>query len=204
MSLLIPGSKSQAYQESFVINVLNNKQNGFYVELGSAWPEANSNTYLLESRYGWQGLSLEIDEHRAEYFNAKRKNKCIITDAITFDYKKYFLDNNFPNQIDYLQMDIHPAFDTLKALKKLPLNEYRFSVITYEHNGYIDKMHQEIQKESQEILKSYGYFLVVENLILDGYNIAYEDWYIDPKIINLEQYEKFISKNILNTKLFNQ
>lgn len=40
------------------------------------------------------------------------------------------------SQLDYLQMDIHPAEATLEALKALPMDKYRFSVITYEHNGY--------------------------------------------------------------------
>ena len=202
MSFLISESRSQAYQESFVINVLNHKRNGFYVELGSAWAVKNSNTFLLESRYNWSGLSLEINEKRANCFNKIRKNKCICTDAITFNYLEYLQNNNFPRQIDYLQMDIHPAKDTLKALKKLPLDQYRFSVITYEHNGYIDNFHKKIQKESQEILKSYGYELVVENLILKEYNIPYEDWYVDPNFINFDQYKIFMSKNITNEDLF--
>ena len=47
-----------------------------------------------------------------------------------------FLRKNYPKQIDYLSLDIDPSEATLAALKKLPLDEYRFSVITYETEVY--------------------------------------------------------------------
>lgn len=201
-SLAIPGSFSQAHQESFVINVLDHKTNGFYLELGAGWGIYNSNTYLLESKYGWKGMSVDVDPHRIAAFNYVRENKCMFVDARRFDFKKFLDSINAPKQIDYLQMDIHPASDTLVALKNLPLDSYRFSVITYEHNGYIDDKHKKIQAESQKILKDLGYELVVENLILDEMWIAYEDWWIDPNVVAKENYEKFIASNVSDVELF--
>jgi len=193
-SYYIDGSKSQANQESFVINVLNYKKNGFYVELGAGWPEYNSNTYLLETKFNWTGVSFENDVGRYHNFILERKNQCLCVDARNFDYQKYFITHNFPQQIDYLQMDIHPACDTLKALKNIPLNNYRFSVITYEHNGYIDDFHMGIKMESQDIFKSLGYALVVNNLTYNGK--AYEDWWVDPSVIDYSRYKDFISSDI--------
>jgi len=191
-------SNSQAHQESFVLNMLKEKRNGYYVELGGGWPVKNNNTYLLETKYGWNGVSFENGKKRAKKYNKKRKNKTICADAISFNYEGYFYDNKFPKQIDYLQMDIHPAEDTLKALKAMPLDRYRFSVITYEHNGYINK---ETQIESQRILKQYGYVLVVENLTLFG-DIAYEDWWVDPKAIPESVYLPEIAKDVIHYNLF--
>ena len=91
-------------------------------------------------------------------------------------------------------MDLHPAYSTLQALRQLPLDEYRFSVITYEHNRWWDEgLHKHIQEESQRILKSYGYTLVVENLL--DKNKPLEDWWIDPNAIPHENYSNMISKN---------
>jgi hypothetical protein len=202
MSLEIPGSFSQAHQESFVVNVLNHKTNGYYVELGAGWGIYNSNTFLLESKYSWQGLSIDVDPYRIASFNTVRKNKCIFVDGRRFDYRQYFVENNFPKQIDYLQLDIHPASDTLLALKQLPLDEYRFSVITYEHNGYIDEYHKEIQLESQRILNSYGYDLVVKDLILDEMWIAYEDWWVDPECLPESSYGHFRASAVSDVELF--
>lgn len=182
-------SNSQAHQESFVLNVLQEKQNGYYVELGGGWPIKNSNTYLLESKYNWNGVSFENGKTRAKRYNKKRKNKTLCEDAISFNYKKYFASNQFPKQIDYLQMDIHPAEDTLKALKNMPLNEYRFSTITYEHNCYQNK---DNQLQSQKIFKDFGYKLVAEGVsVFQDY--WYEDWWVDPAVVDYQNYKDFIS-----------
>ena len=77
-----------------VLNVLKEKTNGFYLELGAGWPTKNSNTYLLESEYGWSGVSFENDPVRAENYNLTRKNKTLSEDAISFDYLNYFLSND--------------------------------------------------------------------------------------------------------------
>ncbi len=194
-----PKSRSQAHQESFVLNVLGEKTDGFYLELGAGWATKNSNTYLLESEYNWSGISFENDPDRASNYNLVRKNKTLCEDAISFDYLNYFLSNNVPTQIDYLQMDIHPADATLEALKALPTDQYRFSVITYEHNGY-SNMNNKI--ESQKILLDLGYKLVVDDLRY--FSIAFEDWWVDPLVVDYEQYKEFISKDINHKKLFGE
>lgn len=191
---LFKDSNSKDYQESFVLSVLKEKQYGFYLELGSAWPKKESNTYLLETAYNWQGIGFEIDKDLVDEYRSVRNNPVVHTDATTFDYRKYFKENNVPKQIDYLQMDLHPAYSTLQALRQLPLDEYRFSVITYEHNRWWDEgLHKYIQEESQRIFKSYGYTLVVENL-LDRTN-PLEDWWVDPNAVPYENYSNMISKN---------
>jgi hypothetical protein len=194
-----PKSRSQAHQESFVLNVLGEKTDGFYLELGAGWATKNSNTYLLESEYNWSGISFENDPDRASNYNLVRKNKTLCEDAISFDYLNYFLSKNVPTQIDYLQMDIHPAEATLEALKALPTDQYRFSVITYEHNGY-SNMNNKI--ESQKILLDLGYKLVVDDLRY--FSIAFEDWWVDPLVVDYEQYKEFISKDINHKKLFGE
>jgi hypothetical protein len=203
MPKLIKGSNSQASQESFVLNVLEEKMNGTYVELGGGWAKKNSNTYLLESRYNWKGVSFENDPSRAKEYNMFRRNKTLQEDARFFDYEKYFVENNYPLTMDYLQMDLHPAFSTFEALQNMPLSKYRFSTITYEHNGYQDRWHKEyIQKGSQDILSNLGYVLVVENVIFNG--IAYEDWWVDPRSVPLKNYKDFFNKNINHSDLFDK
>lgn len=176
--------KGQAHQDSFVLNVLREKRNGYYVEIGSNDPIAWNNTYLLETEYGWTGVGFEWDQGLVEYYNNVRINKCIAADATQFDYLSYFKDNNFPKQIDYLQLDIEPAHQTLAALKKLPLDQYRFSVITYEHDLYADPNNESIKEEAKNILLSLGYKLEVENVNDGNPNVIFEDWWIDPRVFN--------------------
>ena len=98
--------RGSSSQEKFVTELLKNKENGFYVELGAFDSKKGSNTYYLETDYNWNGVSFEIDRKRHEEFVANRKNPCILGDATHFNYISYFEENNFPKQIDYLQVDI--------------------------------------------------------------------------------------------------
>ena len=173
----------QAGQDSFVLHSLNEKRNGWYVEIGSNDPVIHNNTYLLESEYDWQGVGFEWDQGLVDIYNSVRKNKCIAADATQFDYLKYFQDNNFPKQIDYLELDLGPAHQTLAALKQIPLKEYRFSVITYEHDLYYDPANKAIKEESMEILSSLGYELLIENVNDGSPDRIFEDWWIDPQIV---------------------
>lgn len=185
-------SYSQAYQDVFVREMLESKKKGVYVEIGAYDEIDHSNTYLLETRYDWSGFSIEIEETAAADFNFIRKNKCICTDATTFDFTEYFRANNFPGQIDYLSLDIEPAEQTLAVLKVLPLDCYRFSVITYEHDRYVSG--SDYMNESRKILESYGYKLVVANVSWRGRD--FEDWYVDPTIVPQHIWNRYLFQNV--------
>ena len=171
---------SQSMQDMFVLSMLDGKRNGVYVEIGADKPKIINNTYLLEKRFGWRGVSFELDKEKVKFFNQHRKNKGICTDATTFDYKSLFQERNYPKQIDYLQLDLDPAEGTLAALKHLPLDDYRFTAITYETDVY--RAGADVQDEEIEYLKSYGYELVVRNVANEGN--PYEDWWVDPNVVD--------------------
>lgn len=52
-------SKSQLFQDLFVLFVLNEKRGGYFVEFGATNGVELSNTYLLEKDYGWRGIVAE-------------------------------------------------------------------------------------------------------------------------------------------------
>ena len=56
---LLPISESQLLQDVFCALALNEKRNGFFVEVGVGSGRAISNTYMLEKHYGWNGLLVE-------------------------------------------------------------------------------------------------------------------------------------------------
>ena len=176
----IENNWSQSMQDMFVLSMLDGKKNGVYVEIGADQPRVISNTYLLENNFNWLGVSFELDADKVAFFNTIRKNKCICADATTYDYKSLFEKRNYPKQIDYLKLDIDPAEGTLNALKVLPLDDYRFSVITYETDVYSSGA--DIQDEQIQILESHGYQLVAKTVKCEGN--PYEDWWIDPAIVS--------------------
>ncbi len=193
-------SYSQAHQDLFVRLLLDFKRNGFYVEIGASDPKESNNTYLLETELDWNGSSLEIDSDLTDAFNLVRKNKCIRADATDFDYRSHFVKNKYPFQIDYLSLDIDPSAITFAALKKLPFNDYRFSVITYEHDCYTSG--PEFMLKSREFLERHGYVRVVSNVLCCGRD--FEDWYIDPTCVPYDRYSKFLSNNIECGNIFDQ
>ena len=176
----IENNWSQSMQDIFVMSMLDGKRNGVYVEIGADQPRVISNTYLLEKDFDWSGISFELDADKVAFFNTIRENKCLCEDATLYNYKSLFEKLNYPKQIDYLQLDIDPAEGTLRALKALPLDDYRFSVITYETDVYSSGA--DIQDEQIEILESHGYQLVAKNVKCEGN--PYEDWWIDPAIVS--------------------
>lgn len=180
-----------AKQDIFVAEILKGKMGGTYVEIGSNEPLSGSNTYLLEKEFKWTGLSIDIDPKYVEQFNSIRNNKSILADATTFNYLKYFEENNFPKQIDYLSIDVDGNFQfdgtkdinsCLLSLISLPLTTYRFTVIHYEHDSwmYQNKPSRDAQRE---ILTSLGYSIIMSGLE--------EDWWLDTTVIDWQTARKF-------------
>lgn len=188
---------SQCYQDLFVLSCLNGKRNGTYLEIGAGSPFYGNNTALL-SELNWRGISLDILELAEQSWKEKRPNdKFIRQDAINSDYIQLCQSNGLPRYIDYLQLDIDPAYNTLAALKNIPLDILEFGVITYEHDFYIDK-DETNRKESRKILQEAGYKLIAANISPDT-NSPYEDWYINPKYIK-EDIATDIDKEVLFAK----
>ena len=185
-------SNSEAGQESFVLNMLDEKRDGWYLEIGAFASKKTSNTWLLETNYDWKGWAFEFVGEYAREYNDNRQNFCYTADATTFPYKDVLDTAVWPKQIDYLQLDIEPASNTLLALKQIPLDDYRFSVITFEHDLYYAPENVAIKEEQKEILTSYGYVLAVENVMVDapGWPLrAFEDWWVDPKVVSEDKYK---------------
>lgn len=181
MLTIYPDSFSQSGQESFVLSMLDGLRGGFFIEIGAFDSKELSNTYLLESVFKWKGIAFEIDKKRSREYNRNRVNLCVRGDATIVDYKKCFTDFGAPSVIDYLQVDIEPAKQSLTALKRIPFDSYSFKVITFEHDLYADKENIDIQTQALEFLESFGYQRVALNVKNNG--LPYEDWYVHPAFV---------------------
>ena len=69
-------SKSQIRQDLFVLNELDFKKNGFFIEFGAANGLNNSNTFILENKFGWDGLLAE--PAKIYHDNLANNRKCQI------------------------------------------------------------------------------------------------------------------------------
>jgi hypothetical protein len=176
---------SQAYQDMFVLTVLNGKRHGTYLEIGSEAPKYKSNTYLLESKFSWHGISVEIDEPEVEWFRKERSNPVVCADATKLDYTSLLKKANFPEAIDYLQIDTEPSSTSFEVLLSIPFEQYKFAIITFEHDHAVD-FSRTYRDKSRRYLASLGYVLIVPDVgPTDWY--SFEDWWVEPSLVDLER-----------------
>jgi GR25 family glycosyltransferase involved in LPS biosynthesis len=181
---------SQIFQDMFILAVLNGKKNGTYLEIGAQQPFYQSNTALLETKFGWKGVSIEIKEDLCKMFEEQRKNTILCQDATEVDYGKLLKDYN-TNVIDYLQVDIEPSKTTFEALLAIPFDEYKFAIVTYEHDHYVD-MTNSYRTKSRRYMELMGYELVVANVSGNDF-CPFEDWWVHPDLVDKETIERFKS-----------
>ena len=165
---------SQLFQDLFVLTVLDGKKNGSYIEIGSSDPIRINNTFLLESTFDWVGLGYDINKDLVKKYNNVRKNSCLLKDATKTNFYEDFQKYNIPNEVDYLQIDIEPASYSLECLYRIPFENYRFKVITFETEYYTEGNQYEIK--SRELLNKKGYSHVYTRVGRLGK--FQEDWYV--------------------------
>jgi hypothetical protein len=186
---------SNAKQDQFAANILQFKKNGYCVDIGSHDSIISNNSYFFE-KLDWKSISVEIESSYNQSYSSRRNGVHLNANALQINYKKIFEDYKFPKSIDYLSLDI----DTLSVdvLKILPLNDYRFKVITIEHDCYLygDKY----RSEQRSILSSYGYLLLCSDVYVEqpgyeGKEYPFEDWWVDPSEFDQELIEKIKCHN---------
>jgi len=176
---------SQAYQDMFILTVLNGKRNGTYLEIGSEAPKYKSNTYLLEKEFDWKGLSVEIDEPEVEWFRKERSNPVICADATKLDYSSILSQANFPEHIDYLQIDTEPSSTSFEVLLSISFDKYKFAIVTFEHDHAVD-FSRTYREKSRRYMRSLGYVLVVPDAgPTDWYSM--EDWWVHPELVDVNK-----------------
>jgi hypothetical protein len=182
---------SQASQDEFVYHLLygitQKKDAGYYLEIGAADPIQFNNSYFFEKRYGWQGVSIDIEPKFWEQWVKNRLNPLLIADALETNYEEVL--KGFPKEIDYLSLDIDHSYD--KVLSRVLKSNHVFKIITIEHDRY--KYGNTYMKLERKILRDHGYYLLFPEIQIGG--LSFEDWWIHPKCFSKEQL-----KNLMKIK----
>lgn len=181
---------AESYQDMFVLSMLNGKKNGTYLEIGAGNAFYGNNTALLETKFGWTGVGLDLDENFVNAHNTERKNPCLLKDALKVNYERFLNGLDMSSEIDYLQLDCDPPEVTYKILLAMPFETHKFAVITYEHDYYCDET-KSFRNKSRKYLESFGYKLVVDNISPDD-NRPYEDWWVHPDLVDASIVENMI------------
>jgi len=193
----------QAQQDKFVLNMLNHKKDGLFLEIGSSHPIEFSNTFLLEKKYNWRGIMVEYNSIFLPSYK-KTRDRClhVINDATKVDYKSIFEKNNLPTNMDYLQIDLdaHNG-STLRTLEKLDrelFDKHKFATVTFEHDIYHSNF-DNTREKSRKIFDKRGYIRIFEDINNEGAN-PYEDWYVHPELIDMNLIQAIKNKNMKHYK----
>ena len=185
-------SYGKAGQDIFVKSIMQNKRDGYFVEIGSNHPIQHNNTYMLEEQFNWKGLMVEYNTSFEPLYKQYRPNSIYqMCDARLVNYRQILDDNNFPVNIDYLQIDLdvnnRSTLETFLLLNNTVFDKYKFATVTFEHDIYTGNFF-DTHKTSRKIFNERGYILVFENVSLfwaGGFK-PYEDWYVHPDLVDMD------------------
>jgi FkbM family methyltransferase len=101
----LQSSNAGLLQDLFCLFHLNNKVEGYFVEFGAMDGITHSNTFLLESQYGWSGIVAE--PARRWRCSLKQNRTCSVDFRCVWRKSDELLEFNEP---------VDPGFSTLKSL----------------------------------------------------------------------------------------
>ena len=184
---------SQSGQDQFAYNL--SGSNGLYLEVGAHDPIINSNTFNLEVKCKWNGVSIEYDKSfKKSWHNCKqRKNNVIWDNAFNIDYSLMIKQKKLPNKFNYLSCDIEPAENTYNILKKIISSKLVFDFISFEHDKY--SIGDKYENLSIDYLKSYNYKVAIKDVYSRRKkHKVYETWFVQNNI-DFKEIEYSVWKN---------
>ena len=194
-------SKSQVYQDLFVIFYSGLKRKGKFIEIGGGNGIDLSNSYLLESKFGWKGIICEPDkrsnskilnnrkakldkrglsnECRKQVFFYESKDPYLSSlEDLNIRCKKYKIDTvclncffNFYKLKNIDYISIDTEGNELDIIKNFKFEKFKVDFFTIEHN-----FNKKIREEIFKIMKKNGYRRVYK------YLSYMDDWYISKRV----------------------
>jgi hypothetical protein len=190
---------SQASQDIFVRILRNKKKEGTFLEIGSNDPIIHNNSYILENEHNYKGIMVEYDKSFEQSYKLHRKNSIyVLGDAQNINYREILDKNNFPIEIDYLQIDLdvnnRSTLNTLELLNNTVFDKYKFATVTFEHDIYTGNYFN-TQNISRQIFKERGYVLIFPDVSVfwEGKYCKFEDWYVHKDLVSPDVINKIKS-----------
>lgn len=115
---------SQVRQDLVVSRLLKGKRKGYFVDLASNDAVRISNTYALETHFGWQGLCLEPNPR---YWPGLSYRKCNVVGAVIGQQNMEKINFRFPNRKPAQGGIVSADFDN-KNVSKPNEDQFRFTV----------------------------------------------------------------------------
>ena len=203
---LIRESTAQLNQDLFVLSETNFKKGGFFVEFGATNGKSLSNTFLLEKKFGWNGILAEPAKvwHKELKYNRNSiiDKRCVWTktgEYITFNEAE---EAQLATIDIFSDSDLHS--DRRKSGKRYEVETISLNDLLLQHHApfEIDYLSIDTEGSELEILRSFNFndhrisVITCEHnntpareeiyklLIAHGYQRKYEnisqfdDWYV--------------------------
>ena len=191
--------KSQVGQDEWVCKMLNNKRNGYFLDIGACDGVFFSNTWYLEKELGWSGVCVEPS--KTAFLSLDKERECICLNAAVYNrtdtaiFHEYkddiwrghidtvgyevpcisFIDllerYESPHIIDYISIDIEGL--EYEILTGFPFGEYKSRLWSIEHNS--DEKNEKRDKV-RKFMGERGYPYVPLEARTCGF---FEDWFYD-------------------------
>ena len=181
--------------------IFKNKNNGFYLDVGSQHPISNNNTYLLFKR-GWSGINIDLDEKNIDLFNTARPNDINLNLAISSDIsekKLYFYHDKSPiNTLNKVVSDFQTA--TVKEIKRIKTTTLDIVLQSLKLNNKIDYMNLDVEGHEMDIFKAFNLSLYKPNIIsvefldLDMKYLEFKNNDLQ-RIVNSDLYKHLLNNN---------
>ena len=181
--------------------IFKNKNNGFYLDVGSQHPISNNNTYLLFRR-GWSGINIDLDKKNIDLFNTARPNDINLNLAISSDVaekKLYFYHDKSPiNSLDKVVSDFQTA--TVKEIKTIKTTTLDITLQSLKLNNKIDYMNLDVEGHEMEIFKAFDLSLYKPSVISVEFldlNMKYLEFKNNDlqRIVNSDLYKHLLNNN---------
>ena len=146
--------------------IFKNKNNGFYLDVGSQHPISNNNTYLLFKRE-WSGINIDLDKKNIDLFNTARPNDINLNLAISSDVaekKLYFYHDKSPiNTLNKVVSDFQTA--SVKEIKRIKTTTLDIALQNLKFNNKIDYMNLDVEGHEMDIFKAFNLSLYKPSVI---------------------------------------
>jgi FkbM family methyltransferase len=155
-------SYSQLGQDLEVVKFYNNKENGFFLEIGASDGIILSNTYLLETQYKWKGICCEPIPNNFKKL-VKNRSKSICYDKAVYNSSGLTVNFDIANNYDLLS-GISDHIDSHKSsvdANKTIIQVQTISLLDLLNNAnaplFIEYMSLDTEGSEFEILKNFDF-----------------------------------------------
>ena len=173
-------SYSQIGQDLRVIQTYNNKEDGFFIEIGASDGINLSNTYLLETKYKWKGICCEPVPNKFKELVNNRPNSICYSEAV-FNQSGLSLNFDIANNFDLLS-GISEYIDAYKSTvdkNKTSIKVQTISLLDVLEKSnapkFIEYMSIDTEGSELEIIKNFDFEKYTFGLIDIEHN------YIEPR-----------------------